>query len=130
MAAAASECQRPIPRRLRTGVVLRLEQHDLGHPRLVAGERWRSGRGHADERDRLVDTAVHRSVGSEDVRAAWEELFRDAPQARVETEETVVAGDRVVVRWRYSWGDGHVRGVDLFRVRGGRIAEKLSYVKG
>lgn len=71
-----------------------------------------------------------RSVGSEDVRAAWEELFRDAPRARFETEETVVAGDRAVVRWRYMWGDGHVRGVDLFRVRGGRIAEKLSYVKG
>jgi hypothetical protein len=35
-----------------------------------------------------------------------------------------------VVRWRYAWGDGHVRGVDVFRVRGGLVAEKLSYVKG
>jgi hypothetical protein len=25
---------------------------------------------------------------------------------------------------------GHVRGVDVFRVRGGKVAEKLSYVKG
>jgi hypothetical protein len=25
---------------------------------------------------------------------------------------------------------GHVRGVDAFRVRDGKVAEKLSYVKG
>jgi hypothetical protein len=25
---------------------------------------------------------------------------------------------------------GHVRGVDVLRVRGGKVAEKLSYVKG
>jgi hypothetical protein len=36
----------------------------------------------------------------------------------------------VVQRWRYSWDSGHVRGVDLFKVRGEQIAEKLSYVKG
>ena len=44
------------------------------------------------------------------------------------------AGDRVVARWRFTWGEsgsgGHVRGVDLFRVRDGKVAEKLSYVKG
>ena len=37
--------------------------------------------------------------------------------------------------WRYTWRDaagvpGYVRGVDLFRVRGGKVAEKLAYVKG
>jgi hypothetical protein len=26
--------------------------------------------------------------------------------------------------------DGHVRGVDVLRVRDGRVAEKLAYVKG
>jgi len=35
-----------------------------------------------------------------------------------------------VQRWRYDWDGGHVRGVDLFMVRDGRIAEKRSYVKG
>jgi ketosteroid isomerase-like protein len=50
-------------------------------------------------------------------------------------EETVVAGDRVVQRWHHRWVDlsgtaAHVRGVDLFRVRDGKVAEKLSYVKG
>jgi hypothetical protein len=33
-------------------------------------------------------------------------------------------------RWRYDWGDGHVRGVDVIRVRDGQIAESLAYVKG
>ena len=32
--------------------------------------------------------------------------------------------------WCYSWNGGHVRGLDLFRVRDGKVAEKLSYVKG
>jgi hypothetical protein len=39
-------------------------------------------------------------------------------------------GERVVQRWRYTWGGGHVRGVDLLRFRDGKITEKLSYVKG
>ncbi len=30
----------------------------------------------------------------------------------------------------HSDGEGHVRGVDVFRVRDGKVAEKLSYVKG
>jgi hypothetical protein len=39
------------------------------------------------------------------------------------------------MRWRYSWVDsdgqpGHIRGVDLYTLRDGLIAEKLSYVKG
>jgi hypothetical protein len=42
----------------------------------------------------------------------------------------VIAGDRAFVRWRYMWGDGHVRGVDVMRVRDGRVAESLAYVKG
>jgi hypothetical protein len=41
--------------------------------------------------------------------------------------------DRCVVRWIYHWirdGEpGHVRGVDVFRLRDGPIAEKLSTVK-
>jgi ketosteroid isomerase-like protein len=44
-------------------------------------------------------------------------------------------GERCIMRWKYSWVDpegkaGHVRGVDIFRVRDGSIREKLSYVKG
>jgi ketosteroid isomerase-like protein len=70
-----------------------------------------------------------RHVGRDAIRLAWEAIFSDAT-SRFEPEETFGAGDRVVQLWRYSWDGGHVRGVDVFRVRGGRVAEKLSYVKG
>lgn len=73
--------------------------------------------------------------GQEDVRGFWRQLLAASPQARFTTEELFTAGDRAVARWRYAWVDaegraGHVRGVDLFRVRDGLVAEKLSYVKG
>jgi ketosteroid isomerase-like protein len=70
-----------------------------------------------------------RHSGRAEVRAAWKPIFDDVA-SRFDPEETFAAGDRVVQRWRYSWADGHIRGVDLFRVRDGRVAEKLSYVKG
>jgi len=77
-----------------------------------------------------------RYKGQAAVRPAWEEFFRASPNAVFETEEIFAAGDRCVVRWLYRWAKdedgnpGHVRGVDIFRVRGGKVAEKLSYVKG
>ena len=76
-----------------------------------------------------------RYEGAAAVRAFWEGFFRSSPQAAFEVEEVFAAGDRCVVRWLYRWGDdggrpGHVRGVDVFRVRDGKVAEKLSYVKG
>ena len=71
-----------------------------------------------------------RHQGHAAVRTFWEEFFRDPPRASFETEEIVTAGDRAVVRWRFDWGDGHIRGIDLFKVRDGKVAEKLSYVKG
>jgi ketosteroid isomerase-like protein len=71
-----------------------------------------------------------RHVGATAVRAAWEALFAASPDTAFTTEEVFAAGDRVVARWRYDFGGGHVRGVDLFTVRDGLVAEKLSYVKG
>jgi len=71
-----------------------------------------------------------RHVGTDAVRAAWTALFKDSPDGVFSTEEVIESGERVVTRWRYSWGGGHVRGVDVFTVRDGRVAEKLSYVKG
>jgi hypothetical protein len=70
-----------------------------------------------------------RHVGRDAIREAWKGIFDDTA-SRFEAESTFASGDRVVQLWRYSWDDGHVRGVDLFRVEGDRIAEKLSYVKG
>lgn len=72
-----------------------------------------------------------RYVGQAAVREFWQKFFADAPNARFEFEEVFVCGDRAVVRWTYSWSaEGHVRGVDVMRVRHGKVAEKLSYVKG
>jgi hypothetical protein len=70
-----------------------------------------------------------RVVGRSALREVWTPIF-DNPASHVEVEERIVAGDRVVERVRYSWGDGHVRAIDLYRVSDGKIAEKLSYVKG
>jgi uncharacterized protein (TIGR03086 family) len=71
-----------------------------------------------------------RHEGQEAVGAYWRKFFEANPQAAFTTEEAVVAGDRATLRWRYDWGDGHVRGVDVMRIREGLVAEKLSYVKG
>ncbi len=76
-----------------------------------------------------------RLEGQDAVRGAWEALFQSSPDARFEAEEVIPAGDRCTVRWvyRYSNRQGepqHLRGVDVFRVRDGKVAEKYSYVKG
>jgi ketosteroid isomerase-like protein len=75
-----------------------------------------------------------RIVGQARVREFWQGFFQRSPQARFETEEIFSVADRCVVRWVYHWvrdgTPGHVRGVDVFRVRDGRVAEKCSYVKG
>jgi limonene-1,2-epoxide hydrolase len=73
--------------------------------------------------------------GKERVTQFWEDFFRDAPQAHIDIEEIFGLGMRCVMRWRYSWAEdgdspGHVRGVDLFEIKGGLISAKLSYVKG
>lgn len=52
---------------------------------------------------------------------------------RFETESISARGDRGEIRWRLRWGPAHsdsVRGVNLMRVRDGRIVEARGYVKG
>lgn len=75
-----------------------------------------------------------RHVGARQVGEFWSQFFASTPSARFEAEETLVFGDRAVVRWVFHWDSdgvaGHVRGIDLFRMREGKVAEKLSYVKG
>ena len=64
----------------------------------------------------------------------WRGWFARNPDARFEAEEIIVSGSRAVVRWVYrKMRDGqkwHLRGVDIFTVRDGRVAAKLAYVKG
>jgi uncharacterized protein (TIGR03086 family) len=76
-----------------------------------------------------------RYEGAAAVRAGWEQLFAGTPDAAFSEEESFVSGDRAVVRWTFTWTNpdgspGHVRGVDVMRLRDGKIAEKFSYVKG
>jgi ketosteroid isomerase-like protein len=76
-----------------------------------------------------------RYAGKAAVRAFWEEFFRASRQPRLEFEELFACGERCILRWVYHWlepdgATGHVRGVDVYRVRDGLIVEKLSYVKG
>ncbi len=73
--------------------------------------------------------------GQADVRRFWEGFLQSSPQAQIEIEEMLVTDNWGVQRWVYHWVDsqgigGHVRGVDVFRFREGKIASKLSYVKG
>jgi ketosteroid isomerase-like protein len=67
-----------------------------------------------------------RFQGKAAICAAWQPVF-DNPRSHFEIEEVFAVGDRVVQRWRYSWGSGHVRGVDLLRFRDGKITEKPGF---
>jgi predicted SnoaL-like aldol condensation-catalyzing enzyme len=72
-----------------------------------------------------------RLEGQAAVAAFWQAFFAAAPAANIRIEELFVAGERAVQRWRYSWNEQeYICGVDIFRLEGGKIAEKLSYVKG
>lgn len=72
--------------------------------------------------------------GREAITRFWQDFFHRSPQAHIEIEEIFSFGERCVMRWKYHWVNlegekGYVRGVDIFRVRGGTIRERLSYVK-
>jgi ketosteroid isomerase-like protein len=76
-----------------------------------------------------------RHEGSAAVRRAGEAFLASSKGATFETEELIARGDRAIQRWLYRWIEqdgtpGHVRGVDIFRVRDGKVCEILSYVKG
>jgi ketosteroid isomerase-like protein len=77
-----------------------------------------------------------RHQGAQAVRAVWEELFGGTSGAQFTEEASFIGPDgRGVLRWRFEWTNedgspGHVRGVDVVTLRDGKVAEKLSYVKG
>ena len=76
-----------------------------------------------------------RHAGQSAVRAAWDDFFRSTPTAHFDSEDVIATGDRCVVQWRFTWKNddgstGSVRGVDVLRVRDGKVAEKFAYVKG
>lgn len=75
-----------------------------------------------------------RIEGKGAVSEFWRGWFARNLDARFDAEEIFVSGDRAVVRWVHRKArDGqpwHLRGVDVFTVRDGKVAAKLAYVKG
>ncbi len=76
-----------------------------------------------------------RYSGQAQVRAFWVDFFRKSSSAKIESEDIFAMGDRYIMLWIYHWTNndgttGHVRGVDVYRIKDNLIAEKLSYVKG
>ena len=74
-----------------------------------------------------------RHEGQTAVRAVWESLAAHFPDYQFELDDIFGAGDRCACRWTLRWrqpegGSGMARGVDIFTVRDGKIAEKLTYV--
>jgi ketosteroid isomerase-like protein len=63
--------------------------------------------------------------------ARWSELAGNR-SLEFTTEEAEILGDLAVAPWALRWGNGEndrVRGVNLIRVRDGRIVEARGYVK-
>lgn len=64
----------------------------------------------------------------------WRGWFARNADAVFEAEDVIVTGGRAVVRWVYrkprNGQPWHLRGVDVFTVRDGKVAAKLAYVKG
>jgi ketosteroid isomerase-like protein len=73
-----------------------------------------------------------RHEGKDACVAVWTKIAT-TPGVHFEPEGIVARGDRGEIRWRLVWGPDHassVRGVNLMRVRDGRIVEAQGYVKG
>lgn len=75
-----------------------------------------------------------RMKGRDAVVQFWRDWFSRNSDSTFEAEDTIVCGDRVVVFWIYrklrNGQPWHLRGVDVFTVRAGKVAAKLAYVKG
>ena len=73
-----------------------------------------------------------RHEGKDACIAVWTQIATN-PGIHFEPESIIARGDRGEIRWRLVWGPDHassVRGVNLMRVRDGRIIEAQGYVKG
>ena len=76
-----------------------------------------------------------RFQGQDAVRALWNDFFQSSSSIEFETEDIFASGDRCLVQWTFRWvgqdnEPGRVRGVNLFKVKDGKVAEELVYVKG
>ncbi len=76
-----------------------------------------------------------RFQGQDAVRALWNDFFESSSSIEFDNEDIFACGDRCLVQWTFRWvgqdnQPGSVRGVDLFKIRDGKVSEKLVYVKG
>jgi len=75
-----------------------------------------------------------RVEGKKAVVEFWRAWFSRNADARFEAEDVIVSGNRATVLWAYhklrNGEPWHLRGVDVFTVRNGKVAAKLAYVKG
>ena len=75
-----------------------------------------------------------RVEGKTVVAEFWRGWFARNADAHFDAEEVIVSGNRATVLWVYrkmrNGQPWHLRGVDVFTVRDGKVAAKLAYVKG
>jgi len=75
-----------------------------------------------------------RTQGKAAVVEFWRAWFQRNTDAHFDAEEMIVSGNRATVLWVYrkmrNGQPWHLRGVDVFTVRNGKVAAKLAYVKG
>jgi nuclear transport factor 2 (NTF2) superfamily protein len=85
---------------------------------LATVKRFNNSINHSD-REQIVDSLTVDTIfentypapdgtlyeGLEVVRYFWEAFFSASQHARFEIEETITAGNRCVVRWKYFWTD-------------------------
>ena len=77
--------------------------------------------------------SVGRHEGASAVRAVWESMPEHFPGCRFVIEDIFASGDRCLCRFSMTFraGDGSAvtrRGADVFTVRDGKIAAKLTYL--
>lgn len=75
-----------------------------------------------------------RVEGKAAVAEFWRVWFQRNADSHFDAEDVIVSGNRVTVLWVYrkmrNGQPWHLRGVDVFTVRDGKVAAKLAYVKG
>jgi len=75
-----------------------------------------------------------RIQGKQAVVEFWRAWFERNADARFEAEDVIVSANRATVLWVYhkmrNGQPWHLRGVDVFTVKDGKVTAKLAYVKG
>lgn len=75
-----------------------------------------------------------RIQGKQAVVEFWQAWFERNADARFEAEDVIVSANRATVLWVYhkmrNGQPWHLRGVDVFTVKDGKVTAKLAYVKG